>query len=231
MSIDTTISLALAIIGLAYAFVGVLLTMHPPNSRRAKIGYYTVFVALSVVTLTLVWAQAARSADAQARIERIQNENAARLNRANAEIAQLQRELPPQVARSGSDIAGAIRGLNSEPSEADRAARKALHKELVRFLERGQQHRDKLIDLLDYSPEKEQELPAEFRAISKWDAQLAEYVRLNLGDERARWIRARLPSDSRAPGGLGGRKVDDAWRAVNSNMTKIEQLLSEYPEL
>jgi len=231
---DAWITVFQAAIALAYAGVGVHLTMYPADTRRKRTVYYVVFSVLTVLTLGLVYVQVKRSEESQKRSELIQTENTNRLKRANAEIAELRKELPKQIALSGSDITGATRSLGTAPpSAADKATRKALRNSLGRFLLRGDTQRQALRDWTSEATgddESMRELKRQLTATEKWDKELVAFVRTNLGPERAVWLRARVPVEA-YPAGPWLRDAERAWGTIGSNMTKIDQLLRDYPEL
>jgi cbb3-type cytochrome oxidase subunit 3 len=215
---DAWLSFLQALIAVLFGLFGVVLTMRAANTLRQKAFYWAVFGVLSLASLWIVYAQGRRGEAAQARNEAIQQQN-------QREIARLQE----MIAKEGGDISGAIRGLRAEPpSAADKATRKALRRTLTNFLARGDEHRRAISASLDSPIDKG--IREAVAAVDKWDRQLIEYIRINMGDERATWMRARIPPGT-YPAGSYYLEVQQAWDTVASDMAKIEQLLRDHPEL
>lgn len=99
MSLDISISVTLAALAFAMAYLGVRVTLHPTESRRTKTIYKLVFWGCALVSVVLIVWQGIRNGRAQGSFARDLKDAKKEAQQAHNEVGQARQELKIESAR------------------------------------------------------------------------------------------------------------------------------------
>lgn len=140
-------------------------------------------------------------------------------------------------APSAEDIAEAI-AKRVEPPLEEKARRHRFRQDLTQYLtwlrlERDtfRQHLLPTVDETGRRIDPTEQLNQSSLRIQEWDTEVTFYIVFRLGNDRGLWFGNKTPAGT-YPGGLrDSHPWAFTWDKVTSDITKLEELLREYPEI
>ena len=238
---DIVISTALTVVSIAMAYLGVHVTLHPPNeSSHARFWYKAGFFVCGVVAVSLVSTQGIRGRNSQRsaanQIEALrQDVKAARTEaqNANQEVQgessrrqQAERDLAIIIQSSGratrEGIAQDLRKIplkvevNGQPIQ-DLGEKKRIREALGNYMQRGMDLRDRCATDV---PEKELEAEAQ-----GWFGDVQQYLRQNLDSSYLNQFLLTHP-DPLTPGGVR-QEMLPLWHGLNQRTQNLNRFIDQ----
>lgn len=156
------------------------------------------------------------------------------------EAEQRKKEVPTQTEQhlTADEIAQAI-VKQTEPNNIEKVRRHRLRIDLTQYLSQGTIHRDWFLIFLQPTVEYGTGKPVNNTAnitkkimeIQQWNTELIAYITSRISGPKGIWFMSKI-KNVQYPMEIGNNTfLQDPWDTVTSNLSKIEQLLREYPEL